>query len=364
MKPSARMLALLLAMSAAPVAILACSGDDSEDVEDAEGAARGRKKSVSLYDKLQTKLPPEAPDGGSYNNLTEDKVPDVVAAAVPLDVDRVVKAMQKVKDSFYPETGPAKYSSPAGYQPDLSEPEQCYWACPSAWSDLVCQFYCGFPGYTPGVSENIHACFSDIARGYYNPGILDKNKQVFRGQGKFGFVTYSMIYAYCLYGEANSDTSDGGAEAMADAGTSASYGFDFGLYGSSKEFPLWDEEKALANKKSNRKLGVLKWVDDNIKSEFQYVMYTWYNPFAFTMKSQQEALNKLYGVQIQKHDYTVADTTDVPACINSKRKAAPYDPKDGTHCSSAKKLSFRGQPAQLHRNYDNIVKAMKALHPQ
>jgi hypothetical protein len=75
-------------------------------------------------------------------------------------------------------------------------------------------------------------------------------------------------------------------------------------------------------------------------------------------------LNKCYRVTLQEHDDTAQDTADVAACKASKRKATPYDPQDGTHCSSAKKLSFSTGPSALHRNYDNLVKAMKTPHPQ
>jgi hypothetical protein len=340
MKRSLRFLSVLFALSSVPAALMACSGDESEESQDAEGAVRA-SRTGSLYDKLQTKLPPEAPRGRSYNSLTADQVPSVVAAAVPLEVDRVVAAMQKIKAAFYPERGAAQYSSPAGYTPDNSEPSQCFEVCPVYYSDIVCQFYCGLPGYKDGVSDNVRACFSLIARNKLS--IDDNDGNLFR------FPTYSTIYAYCLYGEGRDDKG--------------LCGFDFGL-DKHRKLPRWDESKALANKLANKKRGVLKWVDDNIKDDFQYVMYTWYNPFAFTIKSQQKAINEFYGVKVQKHDYTAQDRADVKACKQSRRRPTPSDPQDGTHCSSAKAIMPNGDSLALHEDYDNIVKAMRKLHPQ
>ena len=127
--------------------------------------------------------------------------------------------------------------------------------------------------------------------------------------------------------------------------------------GHPNDLPLWNEWNIEQNKKAKYKLGVLKWVDDNEREAFRHVMFTWYNPKAFDIASQQEALNEFYGVKLKDPSYRANDKSDVAAC-KAKRPLTPFDPTDGTHCSAAKKYSI---PRADHPNSAAALKYMKEL---
>jgi hypothetical protein len=86
-------------------------------------------------------------------------------------------------------------------------------------------------------------------------------------------------------------------------------------------------------------------------------MYTWYNPFAFKLEDQQKAINAFYGVTVTKPNYTARDAADVAEC-NAKRPRSPYDPKDGTHCSTRKKFVYK---LREHPDYKAINAYMQTL---
>jgi hypothetical protein len=284
--------------------------DDGDDVE-LSGAAQSRSDSSA-----STLSPPP----GTDNN--------------ELDVDLVVTAWKKVKEQLYDTQVGYSYMANPSNPPKEQEAQNCMdWNGNSVpyYSDILWHFYCWHPSYE-AVSPNVRGCFSNLARGqganYESVGRVDP----VTGQSRS--LYYPEIYDYCLYQE-----------------------YDAVLNKSNS--PTFDENVIALNKSLGNKVGVLKWVDDNEREAFQHVMYTWYNPDAFSMESQQRAINEFYGVTLSKVDYTAADANDVAACRASKRKPiANVDPTDGTHCSSVKVFQ---SPRQKHPGAAAITAYMQTL---
>jgi len=127
---------------------------------------------------------------------------------------------------------------------------------------------------------------------------------------------------------------------------------------SGKPAPVYSSKEIQANKAAGKKVGVLKWVDDNEAAAFKHVMFTWYGPKTFSIESQQEAINEFCKVDLKgKLDYTAKDKAQVDEC-NKKRPvrggSAP-DPSDGTHCSTKTDLK------RFHNNpeYKEIVEYLE-----
>jgi hypothetical protein len=257
-----------------------------------------------------------------------------------LDVDLVLTAWKKVKADFYDSTQGYTKTENGAPPSAASEVQRCLLNCTNVtyYSDLVCHYYCWHPSYAQ-VSPNVRGCLSPLAKGE----TLDHSSFVRPHESRAGSTRplyYPEIYDYCLYAE-----KDG-------------KGYDVVLNPTDATAPPpWDEAIIKANKAAGRKVGVFKWVDDNEAEAFKYVMYTWYNPFAFKMEDQQKAINAFYGVTLTNPNYTARDTADVAAC-RAKRPAAPYDAGDGTHCSAKKKFPF---PREKHSNYDAINAYMQTL---
>jgi hypothetical protein len=330
-----------LALAAVPVAVVACSAETAEEeTEEGAGAARAKEKI--------------SPVPGTDNN--------------ELNVKLVVTAMKRVQKAFYP-TADANGVTPATeYEPSTrsqarqaDEIKECFDFCPSYWSDLVCHFYCSHPSYAL-VSPNVRGCFSNIVRGGYSVQrkAPDGSIQPLRNFPQ-DFAMYPKVYDYCLFASTTGQATGGGTDAglgdgdVAPAPNPVEHGFDVVLHGN--DLPVWDDANIEKNKKAKKKIGVLKWVDDNEREAFRHVMFTWYNPNAFSMASQQEALNEFYGVKLANPNYTAADAADVAAC-KAKRLVAPYDPQDGTHCSHAKQY---GIPRTAHPNFAAALAYMNQL---
>jgi hypothetical protein len=207
-------------------------------------------------------------------------------------------------------------------------------SCPRYFSDLVCHYFCWHPSYEP-VSPNVRGCLSLLSQGKTPDGIPFERPDAVTGKRRRFY--YPEIYDYCLYAE-----KDG-------------KGYDAVL--NNKGSPPWDEAIINANKAAGRKIGVLKWVDDNEAKAFKYVLWTWYNPFAFKMEDQQKLINAFYGVTLTNPNYTAADAADVAAC-KAKRPMPYFEPQDGTHCSATKTYSF---PRAKHPNYEAIDAYMQTL---
>jgi hypothetical protein len=252
-----------------------------------------------------------------------------------LDVDLVLTAWKKVKADFY-DSAQGYTHNPNSAPPPASELNRCMTNCYiiTYYSDLVCHYYCSHPSYEQ-VSPNVRGCFSYLANGATASGVAVMRKDPVTQQERP--LYYPEIYDYCLYAE-----KDG-------------KGYDAVLNPTAP--PPWDEAIINANKAAGRKIGVLKWVDENEAKAFKYVMYTWYNPFAFKLEDQEKAINAFYGVTLANPNYTAADTADVAEC-NAKRPVAAHDPTDGTHCSATKVFPY---PRANHRNYAAIDAYMQTL---
>jgi hypothetical protein len=269
-------------------------------------------------------------DGGRYEGSLN---PPPGTADNALDIDLVLTAWKKVKADFYDSTqGYTKTEN--GAPPPADEIPRCLSACPAYYSDIVCHYFCWHPSYQM-VSPNIRGCVTSLARGQTPAGISIGRLDAVTQQPRL--LYYPEIYDYCLYAEKNGK------------------GYDAVLNPTAP--PPWDEAIISANKAAGRKIGVLKWVDDNEAAAFKYVMYTWYNPFAFKLEDQQKAINAFYGVTLANPNYTAADTADVAEC-KAKRPMAKHDPSDGTHCSATK--VFRLSRAN-HPNYAAIDAYMHTL---
>jgi hypothetical protein len=303
------LLVTALVASGIAFAAVACveGTEDTEDDGDLSAAAQSRSRS-SLN-----------PPPGTKNNA--------------LDIDLVLDAWKKVKADFYDSTRGYTHN-PGGAAPPASEVEQCLNVCPAYYSDLVCHYYCWHPSYEK-VSPNVRGCVTYIAKGMSPDGNSFTRLDAVTKQPRK--LYYPEIYDYCLYAE-----KDG-------------KGYDVVLNAAGS--PPWDEAIISANKAAGRKIGVLKWVDDNEAKAFKYVMYTWYNPFAFKVEDQEKAINAFYGVTLTNPNYTAADAADVAEC-KAKRPLAPQDPADGTHCSAKKKLI---SPREKHPDYAAINAYMQAL---
>jgi hypothetical protein len=270
-------------------------------------------------------------DGGRYEGSLN---PPPGTTDNALDIDLVLTAWKKVKADFYDSTRGYTHN-PKGAPPPATEVEKCMMSCPSYYSDLACHYFCWHPSYQM-VSPNVRACFSSLSQGKTTAGFRFERPDAVTGKPRV--LYYPEIYDYCLYAEKDGKGYDG----VLNMNTP----------------PPWDEAIINANKAAGRKVGVLKWVDDNEAKAFKYVMYTWYNPFAFKLEDQEKAINAFYGVTLANPNYTAADAADVAEC-KAKRPVAPlHDPKDGTHCSARKEFVY---PRKNHPNYEAINAYMQTL---
>jgi len=229
------------------------------------------------------------------------------------DKQSILAAWRAVKANFYDGAQPGY--SPAPSSPvRTSEPNQCVGACPGYYSDLVCHYYCWMPSYA-SVSPNIRACFTNIARGSVRHPTLSRN------------LYYPEIYDYCLFQD-----------------------YDY-IQG---RIPAYDQSVIDAAKSATPvkkpSSSVLFWIDQTQGDVFQKIMYTWYNPFAFSIQDQQDIINEFYGV---------TNPNDPNEC-RQKRPPTASDPFDGSHCRADK-----SQKAHIdHPDWANIYAFMSANEPQ
>lgn len=131
-------------------------------------------------------------------------------------------------------------------------------------------------------------------------------------------IFYPEIYDYCLYQE-----------------------YDYAKFSSGphKPLPVFDTAEIDTNKAAGKKVGVMKWIDDNIGDAFKHVMFTWYEPHTYKFDQQQAIINSFYNVDLGgKLSYGPGDMAQVREC-RAKRPAQALDPRDGTHCSNTKTLA-------------------------
>lgn len=312
--------------------------------------------------------------GSDTSFQTEQSVPDPVPGTVdnPLDKALVLEAWQRMDQAFYgPNSSTPVKKGEDGYwlgaqqnAPSRSETQSCLYNFThiTYYSDIVAHFYCNTPSYNK-VSPNVRSCFSYISSPQYGHPYGEYNKEIripdtpettgVAVAGPPRKLNYAEAYDYCLYQAydvvANGAVKQGATDAQIPG---------LGAYGT--ESPLWDGDVIAKNKAANVKPGVLSWIDDNMRDAFQHVMFTWYNPNAFKLADQQEVINAFYDVKLKAADgtetynlaYDATDTVNVDICKNSKRAKAPYDPSDGTHCSSSKEYK---QPRENHEKFDEYT---------
>jgi hypothetical protein len=303
---------LVTALVASGIAATAVACAESTEDADSSGAAQMRR--IGGRYKGSLKPPP-----GTTDN--------------PLDIDLVVTAWKKVKADFY-DTTQGYTQSVRGAPPPAGEVNRCLGACPRYYSDLVCHYYCWHPSYEQ-VSPNVRGCFTYLANGIDSSNTPVMRLDAVTQQARVLF--YPEIYDYCLYAEKDGKGYDG---VLNKNGS-----------------PPWDEAIINANKAAGRKIGVLKWVDDNEEKAFKHVMWTWYNPSAFKMEDQQKAINAFYGVTLANPNYTATDRADVSACY-AKRPRGPFDASDGTHCSATKAVSMFSRAHPNHKAIDAYMQTL------
>ena len=180
---------------------------------------------------------------------------------VDLAVDVVIKAMRDIQSTFYKNSSvysvALKDSHGSPIPPPGDEPRDCQLACPKdRWSDIVCHYYCQFPSYSL-VSPNIRSCFSSVVKTCaMADGSPDRP------------LTYQEAYDYCVYQDMDILR---------------------------RKTPPFDPAIIAKNKASGTKPGPLKWVDDNQREVFQYLMFTSGNLFAFKLVDRKKALDAFYG---------------------------------------------------------------------
>lgn len=176
----------------------------------------------------------------------------------PINVDAFVAAWLSEAKMLYGESSIYKArgsSSP----PNVSEIERCVNECPRHYSTLTCHYFCWHPS-----SRDVGFDWPNIR------GCLTKpNSDVYQG-------FFPKIFDYCMYQEDYFEWVPG-------------------------EFYLRPNEpliraRKMANTRSDR-VGVLGYMNAQQEDAFKFVMYNWYNPFAFRQDDEQAVLDQFY----QKH---------------------------------------------------------------
>jgi hypothetical protein len=296
---SARALLLASAAASASVFAFACGAPSSDE-------------SASQNDAVTTvaKINPEwkGPAPGSKDN--------------DLDEKGVLAAWKKMKETFYDNPGLSRFDGSGNPIPmaltDFRYPKPTEWAqCMNNkvpnWSDLMMHFYCSMPSYAT-VTPNIRGCFSYVAPNLQGPPPVN-------GVAQPGFeqrrIFYPEIYDFCLFQPY--DYARAQSHGAAD--------------------PVFDTAEIDKNKAAGNKVGVLKWVDDNIQDAFKHVVFTWYEPGTYKFEQQQNVINAFYGVKLKNKAYGANDKADIAEC-NAKRPPSSADSvggvPDGVQCSTAK----------------------------
>jgi len=260
-----------------------------------------------------------------------------------IDGKLVLDAWKKVKETFYDNRGLKTFDRQGnvvdvatGIYPHESEAAQCLGNPVPWWSDLMLHFYCWMPSYA-NVTPNVRGCFSYVTRAMQGP-TPPPGQQPAPGYEQ-RMLFYPEVYDYCLYQDYDYVKST-------MTGT---------------KLPVFDTDEIDRNKAAGNKVGVMKWVDDNIGDAYKHVMFTWYDPDTYDMAQQQAIINAFYGVDLGgKPSYTAADTAQVNEC-RSKRPVQALDLRDGTHCSHSKRLtqsSLSANAAQAVQYMTNHVRTL------
>jgi hypothetical protein len=173
-----------------------------------------------------------------------------------IDKDKLVKAWLEVADMFY---GPKPIYTVGTGVTIAEEPlSTCLSACPTYFSDLTCHFYCWHPSYKP-VTPNIRGCFTSIAR----------DQLVLKPNGA-PLNLYPEVFDYCMFQD-----------------------FDQNL----GKIPAYDAQLIAQRKASNTRadrVGLLKYMSPEQEDAFKYVIFNWYNPFAFDPAEEKAVIDAFY----------------------------------------------------------------------
>jgi hypothetical protein len=281
----ARLLTLLAAIPVA-IAVNACS----QDVEtDAASTDQAQSTAGALV----------LPAPGSTNN-------PISAADKALIVQQWLKAKQAYygdQSGFYgfqnPNTGSVQMSTPSTSEaPQYSEVAGV--PCPNYYSDLACYFYAHMPSYA-SVIPNVRGCFSRLANG---------TLKVPDASGAVHDAVYPEIWDYCMYQD-----------------------YDVVL----GKQPAYSQSTIDANKASGNEVGVLRYMDKDLRPVFQFIMYTWYEPNTFAQSDQDDILSQVYGKlglsvpQSRASAYAAhPSSSTIKASINAYLAANGTPPKPGT----------------------------------
>lgn len=225
--------------------------------------------SVSVVGCKSTGTPPTSATFDAGTNGGKLVAPPAGTDNNPLDVDAIVKYMLDTKAKFYDGNKPGFDVSDPKYAtlPNINDFTGCLGNNPQYWSTLVQHFYCLHPSYN-SVIPNIRGCFSRLANG----------SQV-NGRG-----FYPEVFDYCMYQEYDAVQ---------------------------QKVPTFDKDVIAKNKalpNGAGRVGVMKYMTAEEEEVFKYVLYTWYNPFAFKVEDQQAVLDKFWAVVEPGRKYTVQTT--------------------------------------------------------
>jgi hypothetical protein len=228
--------------------IVACSPGASDEAASSDQAQTQTTPGTSLV----------VPPPGSTNNP--------ISAA---DQALIVSAWKNAKKKFYDDqsgyfgfnnqsTGQLSWSRPAANQaPQYSEVATV--PCPAYYGELVCHFYQHMPSYQH-VIPNVRGCFSQLANG--------RLKIPARGNNPAHDGVYPEMWDYCMYQD---------YDAVAGRNPGA-----------------YDLDLINTNKAAGNEIGVLRFLDDDIRPVFQFIMYTWYEPNTYVLADQQAILSQVY----------------------------------------------------------------------
>jgi hypothetical protein len=210
-----------------------------------------------------------SPFGGGFgHSVLPPPAGDKDHKMTPTEIAAVLDYWNAEADMFYGRNNGYTGGSPVSI---TAEPiTNCLTACPAYYSTLMCHFYCWHPSYQL-VTPNVRGCFTEIARGTFPVT-----------KGGVQLANYPEMFDYCMYEP-----------------------FDAAAIKAGGRIPPYDQNLIDTNRKAQNKVGTLKYLTPVQADAFKFVTYTWYNPFAYDLQSQQTVLDQFYA----KHPGVVSAVT-------------------------------------------------------
>jgi len=243
----------LLVLPAALLSILpACSTDVATDDEDTTAGAAS-VAGLTL------------PEPGS----TENRIS-------PADQATIVAAFKEAKNLYYDtQNGYGGYKDASNTvktgKPSPAEApavgEIASVPCVANQSELVCHFYKHMPSYK-NVIPNVRGCFSYLGNPQTGLKIPDSS-----APGGSRPAVYPEVWDYCMH-----QPYDAVLHAPGVAGG-----------------PPYSAATIASNKAAGTELGTLRFLPKSIRTVFQFIMYTWYEPRTFAQADQDAILTAVYG---------------------------------------------------------------------